>query len=354
MFENLSPWMNAAAMAAAAAVIWPMGARLARLADVFGEKSGLGGGLTGLLLLGGMTSLPELAVSVTATLEDSPLLSVNDVLGSAAINVLILAVADAVYGRNALTATPGRPDVLLQASLSMLLLMLVPAAVLSGDRLVLGMGLWSWVLLAAYGLAVWVVARARDLRSWTPEKASRKEAENAPKGNEKLERLEERDKSLDMRQLMLRIALAGAVILVGGFVLARSGDALAEQTGLGESFVGAVLLAACTSLPEVSTVIGAVRLRRYELALGDVFGTNLFNVTILVLVDALHDGDPVLTQAGPFAAFAALLAAAMTVVFLVGMLERRNHAFFRMGLDSILALAMYLGGIVVLYGLRET
>ncbi|HEY0818212.1 MAG TPA: hypothetical protein VGD46_05510, partial [Rhizobacter sp.] len=115
-----------------------------------------------------------------------------------------------------------------------------------------------------------------------------------------------------------------------------------------------VLLALCTSLPEVSTVVGAVRLRRYELAMGDVFGTNLFNVTIIVLVDALHDGDPVLTQAGPFAAFAALLAAAMTVVFLVGMLERRNHAFFRMGLDSILAVLMYLGGLVVLYGLRET
>ncbi|HEY0821330.1 MAG TPA: hypothetical protein VGD46_21305, partial [Rhizobacter sp.] len=240
MFENLSPWMNAAAMAAAAAVIWPMGARLARLADVFGEKSGLGGGLTGLLLLGGMTSLPELAVSVTATLEDSPLLSVNDVLGSAAINVLILAVADAVYGRNALTSTPGRPDVLLQASLSMLLLMLVPAAVLSGDRLVLGMGIWSWVLLVAYGLAVWVVARARDLRSWAPQTPAPEKEKKATQGNEKLERLEERDKALDMRQLVLRIALTGAVILVGGFVLARSGDALAEQTGLGESFVGAV------------------------------------------------------------------------------------------------------------------
>jgi cation:H+ antiporter len=354
MFENLPPWMNAAAMAAAAAVVWPMGARLARLADAFGEKSGLGGGLTGLLLLGGMTSLPELAVSVTATLEGSPLLSVNDVLGSAAINVLILAVADAVHGRGALTATPGRPDVLLQASLSLLLLLLIPAAVLSGDRPVLGMGIWSWVLLAAYGLAVWVVARARDLRSWAPQDPQKQKEEKPSQANGKLERLEAHDQLLDTRQLVLRIALTGAVILAAGFMLARSGDALAEQTGLGESFVGAVLLAACTSLPEVSTVIGAVRLRRYELALGDVFGTNLFNVTILVLVDALHDGDPVLTQAGPFAAFAALLAAAMTVVFLVGMLERRNHSFFRMGLDSILAVAMYLGGLVVLYGLRES
>ena len=354
MFENLSPWMNGAAMAAAAAVIWPMGARLARLADVFGERSGLGGGLTGLLLLGGLTSLPELAVSVTATLTGAPLLSVNDVLGSAAINVLILALADAVHGRTALTSLPGRPDVLLQASLSALLLLLVPAAVMAGDRAVLGMGLWSWAMLACYAAAVWVVAKARDLRSWAPRPVRPKPQEEPGRGaSDKLERLEEKDRQLGNGQLAARIALAGLAILAGGFVLARSGDALAQQTGLGTSFVGAVLLAMCTSLPEVSTVLAAVKLRRYEMALGDVFGTNLFNATIIVLVDALHDGDPILAQAGRFAAFAALLAAAMTLVFLIGMVERRNRSWLRMGPDSIVAVAMYVVGLFVLYGLRE-
>lgn len=353
MFENLSPWMNAAAMAAAAAVIWPMGARLARLADVFAERSGLGGGLTGLLLLGGLTSLPELAVAVTATLTGAPLLSVNDVLGSAAINVLILALADAVHGRTALTSLPGRPDVLLQASLSALLLLLVPAAVMAGDRAVFGLGLWSWAMLACYAIAVWVVTQARDLRSWTPRQPPASPSTEPHRAASKLERLEEKDRQLGNGQLAVRIAMAGAAILVGGFVLARSGDALAQQTGLGASFVGAVLLAACTSLPEVSTVLAAVRLRRYEMALGDVFGTNLFNATIIVLVDALHDGDPILAQAGRFAAFAALLAAAMTLVFLIGMVERRNRSWLRMGPDSIVAIAMYVAGLFVLYGLRE-
>ena len=150
-----------------------------------------------------------------------------------------------------------------------------------------------------------------------------------------------------------RIALVAVAILAGGFVLARSGEALAEQTGLGASFVGAVLLALCTSLPEISTVLAAVKLRRYDLAMGDVFGTNLFNVTIIVLVDALRDGGPILTEAGPFAAFGALLAAAMTAIYLIGVVERRNRSFLRMGVDSIVACAIYLVGVVVLYGLRE-
>lgn len=101
-------------------------------------------------------------------------------------------------------------------------------------------------------------------------------------------------------------------------------------------------------------MLAAVRLRRYDLAMGDVFGTNLFNVTIIVVVDALHDGGPILAEAGRFAAFAGLLAAAMTVVFLIGMVERRNRSILRMGVDSVTALALYVGGVVMLYGLRET
>jgi cation:H+ antiporter len=93
-------------------------------------------------------------------------------------------------------------------------------------------------------------------------------------------------------------------------------------------------------------------MRRYEMAIADVFGTNLFNMMIIVLVDALHPGQPVLVEVGPFAAFAALLAAILSLLFLVGMIERRNRTFLRMGVDSIVALVAYGAGIVVLYQLR--
>lgn len=359
MFEDFPLWANLALLATAATVIWPMGARLARLADALGEKTSLGSGLAGVLLLGGLTSLPEIAVSVTSTVSGEPLLSVNDVLGSAAINVLILALADARYGGGPLTARPGRPDVMLQASLSILLLMMVPAAVLAGDRSFLGMGLWSWALLLAYGCAVRILAKARDLRSWQPttkasEAAGKSDGKASTDKQRRLEEKEEADHARSIGALSWRIAGAAGAILVGGYVLALSAEAVAHQTGLGASFVGAVLLGACTSLPEVSTVLAAVRMGRYALALGDVFGTNLFNVSIIVLVDALHEGDPILQQAGPFAAFSALLAAAITAVFLIGLVERRDRTVGRMGMDSIVACLLYAAGLVVLYGLRPT
>jgi cation:H+ antiporter len=153
-------------------------------------------------------------------------------------------------------------------------------------------------------------------------------------------------------RLALRIALLGAVILGAGYVLAQTAQTVADQSGLGESFVGAVLLGFATSLPEISTVVAAVRMRRYAMAIGDIFGTNLFNVIILVLVDALHSGPPVLPAAGPFAAFAALMAAVMTMIFVVGLIERRDRTVGRIGVDALAAIAVYIGGLFVLYQLR--
>ena len=153
-------------------------------------------------------------------------------------------------------------------------------------------------------------------------------------------------------RLGLRIGLMGLLIMGAGYVLAQTAQGIAEQSGLGESFVGAVLLGFATSLPEVSTVVAAVRMQRYAMAIGDVFGTNLFNVIILVLIDALHQGPPVLPAAGPFAAFAALMAAAMTLMYVVGLIERRDRTVLRMGVDSLAVIAIYLGGLFILFRLR--
>lgn len=344
MFDNLPVALNALAFAIAAAIVWKTGSRLAHLADQIAEKAQIGRAMLGLLLLGGITSLPELAVAVTATLGGAVALSVNDVLGSAAINVVILALADAVYGRRALTSTPGSPEVMLQGVLGIVLLALVVGPSLGGDVLVGGMGAWSWLLLAGYALALWLLAHSQHLHSWQPHP----QPPAPPPQQQKKAGADDRPLS----RLVLGAAGAGAAILVGGFVLARAGEALAHQTGLGTSFFGAVLLGLSTSLPEVSTVLAAVRLRQYTMAMSDVLGTNLFNVTIIVLVDALHPGAPVLLEAGRFAAFGALLAIVLTAVFLLGMLERRDRTVLRMGYDSLAALLLYAGGLVVLYQLR--
>ena len=341
-FQELSPLLNAIIFIAAAAAVWFAGTKLAHYASDIADRTGWGREVLGILLLGGVTSLPELAVATTATLQGTPVLSINDVLGSASVNIIILAIADALSGRSALTSVQGSPLLMLQGVLCILLMAFAAAPTVTGDVGFAGIGVWSWLMLATYLLAVRLIAHSNANRAWRPAQGNRsaKESQEAPgtKGS--------------MRALILKTTGVGMTILVAGFLLARTGQGLAEQTGLGTSFFGAVFLALATSLPEWSTVIAATRMGRYEMAISDIFGTNLFNVTILVFVDALHDGGPIMLEGGPFAAFGALLALALTAFYLVGMLERRDRTFLRMGWDSIAVLMTYCVGVVVLHGLR--
>jgi cation:H+ antiporter len=206
LFEDLSPWLNGAIFLAAALVVWKAGSQLAQRADGIARKTGLGSAVLGIFLLGGITSLPELAVGVSATLSGAPELSVNDVLGSAAINVVILAGADAVYGRKALTSTPATPEVLLQGMLGIVLLALVVGATLAGDVLVGGMGAWSWAILVAYLAALWIVSKSQGLHTWHPDRP----AVPAPPPEHQQGQPQERS----LRRLVAGAAVAGAVILV--------------------------------------------------------------------------------------------------------------------------------------------
>ena len=101
---------------------------------------------------------------------------------------------------------------------------------------------------------------------------------------------------MDLALLWLQLGGTAAVILIASQFLARSADTVAEKTGLGRSFVGVVMLATATSLPEMGTGISAIVLvDAPDLAAGDAFGSNLFNLMIIGLADLYWRNGPVLT-----------------------------------------------------------
>jgi cation:H+ antiporter len=352
-FEGWPLWLNSAVFAASAAVVWFTGSRLAGYVDEISDRTGLGEAFAGLLLLGGITSLPEVAVSVTASLTGEAVLAVNNVLGSVAAQVAVLALADALIGRDALTSVVVRPTVLLQGALNVLLLAFVAMAVTAGEVAVGPVGLWSALLLAGYLLSLWALSRYEGRVTWkaeTPEDAGPGRAGEADAEEEG------RDEETDERpfsRLVAGTAICAALILAAGYLLSETGSAAAAKTGLGSAFFGATFVAVATSLPEISTMVAAVRLRRYEMALGDIFGTNLFNAALLFLIDALAPGPPVLGRVGAFSAFGALLGLVLTTIFIAGVIERRDRTVLRMGWDSLAAVAAYLAGVAVLFALRR-
>lgn len=337
---SLPLWVNIAIFAAAAALVWAAGARLARYVAAIGDAAGLEQAFAGMLLLGVLTSLPEVANVVTASHFGNPALAVNNLLGSASINVVLLALADAATGREALTSVVARPSTLLQAALCLLVLVLVAVAVTTGDLALGGVGAWSIALLAASIGALWLSAGYGKRAPWT----LRDTAEPPAPERQPVEQ--------SMARLVLKTAAAAAVILVAGYTLSQTGDGIAEQTGLGSGMVGFLLIGFATSMPELSTITAAMRMRRQAMALGEVLGTNFVNLSLILLADAVYAGEPVIDVLGRFEVVSALLGAVLTGLYLVGLLEHRNPVVLRMGYDSLAVLVVFAGGVMLLFSLR--
>ena len=134
---------------------------------------------------------------------------------------------------------------------------------------------------------------------------------------------------MTMALLWLQLAAAAAVILVASQFLAKSADVVAEKTGLGRSFVGVVMLATATSLPELGTGVSAIALvDAPDLAAGDAFGSNMFNLLIIGLVDLIWRNGPILTAVSKTSVLIAALGVAAIAVAALAILLHRSTDYF--------------------------
>lgn len=149
-----------------------------------------------------------------------------------------------------------------------------------------------------------------------------------------------------------------AIILFAGTRLARYGDAIAEKTGLGRIWIGLVLLAFITSMPEMVTgVSSAALVASPDLALGTLFGSCCFNLSILALLDILHKHTPVLTEASSRHVVSAgwgtlLIAIAAGGVVIGGRFSSLSPGW--VGMPSIVILLVYLVGMRQMFGLERS
>ncbi|WP_173812365.1 sodium:calcium antiporter [Limimaricola cinnabarinus] len=341
VLEELPLAANLAVFIVAAIIVWIAGTRLSAYADAIARRTGIGQAALGVLLLGGVTSLPEIAVAGSAAISGAGALAVNNLLGGFTMQVAILAVADAIYRRGALTTAVPDPTVILQGTLGIVLMAFVIIGIAVGDVPVLGAGLWSWIIFGSFLYALRLVTQAEGNLDW--EVVGQPPAEELPD-------VEHPDMS--SRRLTFMTVVVALAIFVAGWALSSASEALAEQTGMGQSFFGAVFVAIATSLPEISTVLAAMRLKRFVMAVSDIFGTNLFDIALILLVDLAYFGPPVLGEAGSFSIVAGALGILVTAIYMAGLLERRDPAVGGIGLDSIAVAVCYLGGVALLFGLR--
>jgi cation:H+ antiporter len=315
-----------------AVVILIAGTKLSHYADRIAEHSGLGRLWIGVVLLAGATSLPEVFTAVSAVLLDAPNIAVGNLLGAGLSNMLTLALIDVVYRQKRIWRQAALEQALI-AGLAVILTGLAGLLIVVKQPLPLWhVGLGTVAVAVIYVLGMRVVFRQESMRRRAQELERMVEAEetsNRPAAAGALKRA------------LTGFALAALGILVAAPLLAESAKELAEATGISTTFIGTSLVAITTTLPELVTTFAAVRLGAFDLAVGNLFGSNAFNMAILLPADLAYRKGPLLATVEPTHAVTAFVSILLMSIGVMGIIYRAEKRFMLIEPDSLLMIMSY-------------
>ena len=343
-FTQLPMPVTFATFVVAAIGVWLAGTRLAVFADAIAVRTGVGHAFMGLVFVAAATSLPEMVTTLYGAYAGEAELVLGNMFGGITMQTAVLAVADLLFATYALTSYPRGPGSALEATLLIALLaMLLGLHAVGEFALPFGVGLGTLFLGVAYVGIVVMLRRYDGAQTWVPVDGPEAEEPNVSKAESAV------SDTVGVSKLVWSFAFLGLAILVCSLILTASAAAVAEQTGLGTSFIGVTLLAAATSLPEVSTTISAVRIGAHSMAISNIFGSNLLMVALVLPADLVYVGAPILGAIDEATAFALVSGILVTAIYLAGLIIRSRRTFLGMGVDSALVLLVYAVTLAVFY-----
>lgn len=340
--------------AAAAAAIWVAGVQLSNSTDVLSQRLGLGQALGGVILLAIATNLPEIAITVSAAAAGQVGVAVGNILGGIAIQTLVLVALD-IFGMKEkvpLTYEAASLTLVIEGLLVVaVLIVAVMGTQLPGSLIYARVGPAALVIALLWVVGVWLVGRANKGLSWHDSAGDAPDTQPDPKGHAKAqtEQAATRKGHGTLRTALVFLG-AALVTLVAGVLLERAGDAIAGKIGMSGVLFGATVLAAATSLPELSTGLTSTKAGDYQLAISDIFGGNAF-LPVLFLVATLISGKAVLPQAQSTDIYLAGLGVLLTSVYLAGLIFRPKRLILGMGVDSLAVLILYAVGTAGLFAI---
>ncbi len=347
---GLSTPIVVAVFVLASAATWIAGMALSSTTDELDHRFGLGDALGGMILLAIAGSLPEIAITVTAAAQGRLGLAAGNLIGGIAVQTMVLVVCDAV-------ASSDRPLTFLVGSLvpvveglavvfvvgEVLLGALLPAGDAIGPAspasiaiVVTWLGL-LWVLNHVQRDPRWEVVMPGSARAGRIARCARRSTPGATRAGP--------------RPSSWRSSRPGARSRSSAASCSRPAEnVLADRAGVNGVIFGATVLALATALPEISSGIAAVRVGDHQLATGDIFGGNAFQVCLFLVAD-LVAGRPVLPTAGILNSWLGGVGIVLTVIYVIGVIVRPKRCLLRLGVDSILVVIVFALGVIGLTAL---
>lgn len=330
-------WWTWLQFATCAAILMVAGAVLSRHGDIIADKTGMSGSWIGLVLLAGVTSLPELVTGISAVAAaNAPNIALGDVLGSCVFNLAILVIVDFLHRGESVYSRASQGHIL-SAGFGVVLIGFAGLNVLLAEKNVV----FSFGHIGGYSVlfVILYVVAIRAIYDYEREQLIDHAAEESS-----------RYPHVTLKAAAIRYGAAALVVLVAGSWLPFVGVQLAEAMGWHKTFVGTLFVAGATSLPELAVTISAVRMGAVDMAIANLLGSNLFNIAILALDDAAFLKGPLLSHVSPMHAVSAASAVVMTGIVIVALLYRPRARLFRaVGWTSLGLFTVYLLNSYFLY-----
>lgn len=302
---------------------------LAKYGDTIAIRTGMGGMFIGILLMAAATSLPELLTSFSSVRQNTPNIAAGNLLGSNAFNMLMLAILDLTHRSQRILRSAAKRHAL-TGSLAVFMIALVLFFLDADIKVKLGwVGLDSLIIMAAYIISLKIIS--------VETKTETKKVKEIPAGTPKL-----------WVGVVGFLTAAGVLVIVTP-VMVSSSNEIAVITGLGTSFIGTTLVALVTSLPEVVTTIAAIRIGASDMAIGNLFGSNMFNMFAIGLTDLFYTDGRFLSIINNSFMLVGMIGLLMTTIGLIGNLAKLEKRVFSFEVDAMLLFILYFAGMFLLY-----
>jgi len=321
-------WVKFALSAAAIVLI---ATQLAKYGDVIAIRTRLGGMFIGVLLMAGATSLPEVLTSFNAIRLNTPNLAAGDLLGSNNMNMVLLAIIDMVTVNQRILRKAALKHAL-TGSLAVFMIGLVLFFMLADIDIKLG-----WVGLDGLLIITLYIISVRIIQS------------NSDHGSDSGQMMEIEDDFPNLRTGIIGFAIAAGALVLITPIMVQSANEIAELTGLGTTFIGTTLVALTTSLPEAVTTLAAIKIGANDMAIGNLFGSNMFNMFVIGLNDVVFTQGRFLSVIDPSLMLVGAIGILMTGLGLIGNLAKLEKRLWFIEIDALALLLLFFGSLWLLY-----
>jgi len=315
------------------------GTRLAAYGDVLATHTPLGYTLVGGILIATVTSLPEISSSISAAMIGSPDLAFGNVYGSNAFNIMIIAIADIAQGPGSLLRMVRESHILssmfgiIMTVISIMAIVIAPYGMF--EMSIGWVSSFSLIIMITYLTAMTLMVRYENKHA------------SITKENDSSDKVIKPDNLVP--KTAIKFIVMAVIIVISGIQLSVNADIIAENTGLGQTFIGTLLMAGATSLPELVASIAAIRIGAYDMAVGNVLGSNLLNILIIAITDFSYVQGSVYVAVSHQHLLTAMTTILLSGIVVIGLFYRSKRSFMTMGWDSILVLGGYLMMVYMLF-----